>query len=644
LYIMGEIYHCLSVYDMKDRVWLLLGLAIVGLALGLAVAGVREAQPVLTQHHIVADWSVEGGEALRRNEGVVINLTHDRAKASTRIEVPMFAGASLKLLDEGRNVKRYYAEVGGRSIDLSRGSWPLKETSLDIGFLSFYGGGSVTLVKEGGEVVVRDPAISVTQLQPLPLLTLAAGSSLAAYGLVRMLTTRRTVVTDLSCGNVGRIKLKGPLESTLRLLGFDRVYDRPKPRVDSIHVITSGDTLGFPKSRPWLRFLYVIIPDKPPEHESPAWIAGSRAWKRMARQYNPSVDRAGVGERGEPKESSSPAGRRADIVREQVSNPYVNRLIRLGVNRRAPTSSKYVNVDACLETGTAAGVFPLAANELLARVQRRQLTTVTILSEPARLGLVRVRDSTSVVMGGAGNDHQQDRGGPDNEQGGSDIERYLSNARLMVRDGREIFQAVDAIFYIEQEEAERSKMDNVIGEFKALLYTAAVESLYGDIGNLRSVAGYSKVLVPIKLQVTRVADSVAVTRSLEVAPLKADALEDVKVAGKPVFLLATMPPEPGAARLMDQLVQAVDYHFAPKIIESCLVVAPLPNPIAYLLVPLSYEEVDCTAFGHAIGESGYTGSEQYFRMGRGEGARPPAAVEGEGVTGPRVERGRIVLR
>jgi hypothetical protein len=475
--------------------------------------------------------------------------------------------------------------------------------------------------------------------QPLPSLTLAAaGGSVLAYWLVRRLTARKTVSTDLSCGNVGRIKMKGPLESTLRLLGFDRLYDRPKPRADSIHVITSRDTMGLPRSQPWLRFSYVLIPDKPPERELPAWTAGSKVWKRMARLYNPSVDRSEV-QRGEPRgeeltrEGSIGVGRRAELIKDQVSDPHVNRLIRLGIARQAPTSSRYVNVDVCLETGTAAGVFSLAASELLARVQRRTLTTVTILSEPKRLGLVR--SGASAVM---------DDVGSDNGQGGSsdDIERYLSNAILLVRDARAIFRSVDALIYVEQMEDERSKIDNVIGELKGIIYTAAVESLYSDIGNVRTVAEYNKILVPVKLKVTRVAGSLAITP--EVVPLKCDDLEDVKVAGKPVFLFATVPPEQGVARLIDQLDHAILEVLQPRFIEKCLIVAPLPNPIAYLLVPLTYDEVDRTALGYAIRQAGYNGSEQYFRSER------PAAVEVGAVTGtgsrtgPRIEGGRIKLR
>jgi hypothetical protein len=434
--------------------------------------------------------------------------------------------------------------------------------------------------------------------------------------------------------------MKGPLESTLRLLGFDRLYDRPKPRADSIHVITSRDTLGLPRSRPWLRFSYVIIPDKPPERELPAWVAGSHVWKRVARLYNPSVDRSEV-QRGEPRgeelsrEGSIGVGRRAELIKDQVSDPHVNRLIRLGIARNAPTSSRYVNVDVCLETGTAAGVFSLAASELLARVQRRTLTTVTILSEPKRLGLeVRRSDGASVVMESVGSDNG--RGGSD------DIERYLSNAILLVRDARAIFQAVDAILYIEQMEDERSKIDNVIGELKGIMYTAAAESLYSDIGNLRTVAEFSKVLVPLKLQVTRVAGSLSI--SPEVVPLRCYDLEDVKVAGKPVFLFATVPPEQGVARLIDQLDHVILVQLQPRFIEKCLIVAPLPNPIAYLLVPLTYDEVDRTALGYAIRRAGYSGSEQYFRSER------PATVEAEAVTGtgsrtgPRIEGGRIKLR
>jgi len=475
--------------------------------------------------------------------------------------------------------------------------------------------------------------------QPLPSLTLAAGAgaSALAFWLARRLTARRTVVTDLSCGNVGRIKMKGPLESTLRLLGFDRLYDRPKPRADSIHVITSRDTMGLPRSQPWLRFSYVLIPDKPPERELPAWTAGSKVWKRMARLYNPSVDRSEV-QRGEPRgeeltrEGSIGVGRRAELIKDQVSDPHVNRLIRLGIARQAPTSSRYVNVDVCLETGTAAGVFSLAASELLARVQRRTLTTVTILSEPKRLGLVR--GGASAVM---------DDVGSDNGHGGTaDFERYRSNAVLLVRDGRAIFQAVDAILYIEQSEDERSRIDNVAGELKGIMYTASVESLYSDIGNVRTVAEYSRVLVPLKLQVTRVAGSIAITP--EVVPLKCDELEEIRAAGKPVFLFATVPPEQGVARLIDQLDHAILEVLQPRFIEKCLIVAPLPNPIAYLLVPLTYDEVDRTALGYAIRQAGYNGSEEYFRSER------PAAVEVGAVTGtgsrtgPRIEGGRIKLR
>ncbi len=164
----------------------------------------------------------------------------------------------------------------------------------------------------------------------------------------------------------------------------------------------------------------------------------------------------------------SPAGRRADIVQEQVLSPDVYRIIRLRIQEHAPTVSKYVNAEGCLETGTAAGVFSLAASELFARVQRRQLTTVTILSEPSRLL---------------------------NE--GGYRERYISNARLLVRDGRAVFQQVDAIIYIEQDGAKRSKIDRVAGEFKALIYTGAADPSFGDVGNMRPVAGFSKVLMSI---------------------------------------------------------------------------------------------------------------------------------------------------
>jgi hypothetical protein len=590
-----------------DRIRLLqiVGVAIVGLIVVLAVMGVREAYPLLSSQSKVVEWIVEGGEVFREGNNIILSFIDEKVKASADVQLPLFTlAAFFRFLDEGRDVKAYFIEVDGNLLNLSSGSWSLREEVVDISSLS-YRGGRVTLVKEGGFVVLRDPVLMITQLQPLPLLMLVFGCFLAIYGLILWLIGSRTVATDLSCGNLGRIKMKGPLEQTLKLLGFHSDYDRPKPRADSLHVITSGDTVGFPKSYRWLRFLYIIIPDRPPRHEIPSWMAGSSLWRRMSKRYSP-PDRAGRAEAGDAKKPSSPAGRRADIVREQVLNPYVYNMVRLGIQRRAPTVSKYVNAEGCLETGTAAGVFSLAASELFARVQRRQLTTVTILSEPVRLL---------------------------NE--GSDRERYISNAMLFVRDGRAVFQQVDAVIYMEQEEEERAKMDKFVGEFKALMYTASADSLFGDIGNMRSVAGYTKLLVPVKLRVTRVADSVSV--DVEHVPLKT--LSQLRIDGKPMFLLATVPPEHGAARLMDELLQAIAQLTHPTYIESCFIVAPIASPIAYILVPLSYEEIDNTALGFAIKSSGFAGSEEYFTA---QEARQEVYREAE--QGLRVEGGIIKLR